>query len=391
MKKYLTLIASFFIMLCTGSVYAWSIVAAELVKNHGFQAAQSQVIFGTLIGVFPVTMIFVGQLSKTIKHRYFGYFAGVLFLLGYLLAGLSQGSFLLILLGIGVLAGVATGSGYWVALTAPVQWFPHKKGLITGIAAAGFGLGAVFMSTIAESLLLNGYSVLQLLQIIGIAYGVLILIASNLIHQADSVATAGNQHAKRSQFIHTKIFRKLLLGIFLGTFAGLLIIGSLKIIGARYNISEHNLILGVSLFAVANFLGRLIWGYFSDHLGAGISIFMALLCQSVGILSLNLFALTTLPYFLFILLIGFGFGGNFVLFAKETAQVFGVANLGIIYPYVFTGYALAGIAGPFSGGALFDLTGSYTSAIYLAGFISLAGGLLFLNQFFKEKREAHIS
>ncbi len=29
-----------------------------------------------------------------------------------------------------------------------------------------------------------------------------------------------------------------------------------------------------------------------------------------------------------------GFGGNFVLFAKETAQVFGVQKLGLIYPYV---------------------------------------------------------
>jgi MFS transporter, OFA family, oxalate/formate antiporter len=35
-------------------------------------------------------------------------------------------------------------------------------------------------------------------------------------------------------FISTGIFKKLFLGIFLGTFAGLLITGSLRIIGGQY-------------------------------------------------------------------------------------------------------------------------------------------------------------
>jgi MFS transporter, OFA family, oxalate/formate antiporter len=60
-------------------------------------------------------------------------------------------------------------------------------------------------------------------------------------------------------------------------------------------------------------------------------------------------------YLLLAVLIGFGFGGNFVLFAKETANMYGVMNLATIYPYVFTGYAIAGIAGPLSGGLAFRL------------------------------------
>jgi MFS transporter, OFA family, oxalate/formate antiporter len=129
-RKYLTVFASFVIMLCIGSVYAWSIIASELIEKYRFSAFQSQIIFGTLIAIFPVTMIFAGHLGKKIKHRYFGYISGLLFFSGYLLAGCSQGNFILILTGIGVLAGIATGFGYWVALTSPVQWFPEKKGLL---------------------------------------------------------------------------------------------------------------------------------------------------------------------------------------------------------------------------------------------------------------------
>ncbi|MBN2280240.1 MAG: MFS transporter [Candidatus Marinimicrobia bacterium] len=386
MKKYLTTFASFIIMLCIGSVYAWSIIASELMKEHGFSAFQTQFIFGTVIAIIPTTMIFVGQLAQKWKHRYFGYLSGLLFFFGNLLASYSGGNFLLVLIGIGLLTGIATGFGYWVALTSPVQWFPRKKGLITGIAAAGFGLGAVFMSEISKILLSNGYPVLHLLKMIGIFYGLMIFVSSNFIYQVRNTGAQSERAIKVSRFIRTTIFRKLCLGYFLGTFAGLLIIGSLKIIGGQVDIANDTLVFGVALFAISNFLGRIIWGFFSDYLGAGFSVFLALLVQSLSIISLNILPLTDFSYLILSSLMGFGFGGNFVLFARETAQVFGVNNLGIIYPYVSLGYAAAGIAGPVSGGFLYDISGSFFYAIILASLLSLAGSLLFLKHFITAER-----
>lgn len=380
MRKVLTVIASFIIMLCIGGIYAWSILASELIEIYKFSASQSQLIFGTVIAIFPVTMIFVGQLGQKIKHRYFGYISGILFLIGYLLASYSQGNFLLILTGIGIVAGIATGFGYWVSLTSPVQWFPAKKGLITGIAAAGFGLGAVFLSELSELILNSGYDILQLFKIIGISYGLIIIILSNFIYQVKQHTNSLDEPAKVTHFIRTIVFRKLFMGIFLGTFAGLLIIGSLRIIGGQYEISNHILVMGVAVFALANFLGRLIWGWLSDHVGASLSIFLALLFQSISIFSLNIFNLSGVSYLILSFLIGFGFGGNFVLFAKETAQKFGLKNLGVIYPYILVGYAIAGIAGPISGGILYDFSGTFALAITLAGIMSLMGSLLFLKQ-----------
>lgn len=355
MKKYLTLAASFIIMLCIGSAYAWSIIASELIENFGFSGSQSQIIFGTLTGVFAVTMIFVGKLGEKIKYKYIGYIAGLLFCLGFVTASYSQGNFIFILMGIGVLAGMATAFGYWVALTAPVQWFPKKKGLITGVAAAGFGLGAVLMSILAEKILNDGNNVLELLKIIGIAYGLLILVFSNLIYQAISASEKTEAPARVSDFINSIIFKKLFIGLFLGCFGGLLIIGSLKVLGAQHAISNHNLLVGVGLFSIANFFGRVFWGFVSDHIGANLSIFFALLFQGAAIISLNLFPLSDNSYLVIAVLIGFGFGGNLVLFAKETAQEFGVQKMGTIYPYVFIGYGIAGITGPIAGGYLYDL------------------------------------
>jgi len=386
-RKYLTVLASFVIMTCIGSVYAWSIIASELIEKHGLAAYQTQVIFGTLIAVFPLTMIVTGKLARRVKPRYFGYLSGLFFFAGYLLAGCCQGSFVVMLAGIGLLGGIATGFGYWVALTSPVLWFPEKRGLITGIASAGFGLGAVFMSEISEIILSRGYDVYDLLKITGSVYALTIIIFSNIIYQIPDKEEESEPGAESLNFTATPIFKKLFAGIFLGTFAGLLIIGSLGIIGAEYQIPNHYIILGVALFAIANFSGRLVWGFLSDYTGASLSIFLALLFQAVSVYLLDIITLTELSYLTISSLIGFGFGGNFVLFAKETSQVFGVRKLGTVYPYVFIGYAVAGIAGPLSGGLLYDYSGSFFYAIILASFMSLLGSLLFLNNFIRHRKD----
>ena len=386
MRKFLTVFAAFIIMLCLGSVYAWSVIASELMSVYHFSAAQSQIIFGTIIAIFPITMIFVGQLARKLHPRYLGYISGVLFLSGYLLAAHANGHFFLTYLGLGITAGIATGFGYWVSLTIPVQWFPEKKGLITGVAAAGFGLGAVFISAIAEKMLIAGKDVLEVVQFIGIVYGLTVILFSNLITPNSDLSKSGVVAIRIKECISSTIFLKLFSGIFLGTFAGLLIIGSLKIIGEQSNINNHILILGVSVFAASNFLGRLIWGFLSDYIGASLSIFLALLIQSLAILSLNLFSLSDHTYLILSFLIGFGFGGNFVLFAKEAAQVYGVQKLGLIYPYVLLGYAIAGIAGPAVGGILFDFSDSFFYAILVASIMSLIGSVLFLKQYINARR-----
>jgi MFS transporter, OFA family, oxalate/formate antiporter len=387
MRKYLTVMSSFIIMLCLGGVYAWSIMASELIEKYGFSSTQTQLIFGTVIAVFPVTMIFAGKLALHMQARILGWISAVLFLFGYILAGFSGGNFYLIYLGVGIVSGIGTGFGYLVSLTVPVKWFPGRKGLVTGIAAAGFGLGAIVFSTIAEMIMASGRSLFNLFTTIGVLYGSLIFLFANLIFQPEKVGAAKSM--VRTRFLSSGKFRRLTGGIFLGTFSGLLIIGSLKIIGGQSALSDHMLILGVSLFALSNFAGRLFWGFLSDFLAAGFIIFIALTIQACAILLLGYMALNDYSYLLLSMLTGFGFGGNFVLFAKETANIYGVNNLGTVYPYVFVGYAIAGIAGPLSGGMLFDYFGDYRIAVLLAGMISFSGGLLFLFHHFQSGRKKY--
>jgi len=384
MKKYLIVISSFIIMLCLGGVYAWSIIASALIKQYNLSALKTQIIFGALILIFPLTMIFSGKLSSKLKLKYYGYLSGGIFLLGYLIAGFSIGNFLILLIGYGILSGIATGFGYWVSLTAPIQQFPERKGLIAGIAAGGFGLGSVVMSELSKAIIDYNMNILEFIKLIGLFYGVIILIFSNFIYQPQKISNKAIK-IKINEFIFTSYFNILFLGIFLGTFAGLLIIGSLKLIGEQYNLSTKVLINGIILFSIANFLGRLFWGFMSDKIGANFCIFAALLLQGSSIISLNI-SLNEISYLIISFLIGFGFGGNFSLFAKETAAIYGVEKMGIIYPYVFLGYAIAGLIGPVSGGFLYDIANNFTYSILLASLMSFLGSIIYLMQHIKEKK-----
>ncbi|MDX9812917.1 MAG: MFS transporter [Bacteroidales bacterium] len=384
MRKYLTVAASFFIMIALGGVYAWSILASELTHKAGFSTAQTQLIFGALIAVFPVTMIFTGRLAGRIGVRNLVLLSGSLFLAGYLLAGISDGNLLLMITGISILAGAGTGFGYWVSLTVPVQWFPERKGLLTGISSAGFGLGALVMSMLSETLLSQGKDVFEVFTISGSVYGLLIILIAGFISQPSSLLSG--EKKSLNGILGSPHFMILFTGIFLGTFSGLMIIGNLKLIGEYNSIPDHMLVLGVSAFALANFGGRLLWGFLSDYFSATLAIFFALALQSVSIILMAIVNHGSASFLILSVLTGLGFGGNFVLFAKETAHIFGLENLGRVYPYIFLGYAIAGITGPLSGGLLSDYFHEYNHSILLAGFVSLAGSLLFLYFFFRNRK-----
>ncbi len=61
-----------------------------------------------------------------------------------------------LLLLVGLMPGVGLGAIYPCILATCVKWFPTRKGLISGLAVSGYGLGAVCITWVAERLLFTG-------------------------------------------------------------------------------------------------------------------------------------------------------------------------------------------------------------------------------------------
>jgi OFA family oxalate/formate antiporter-like MFS transporter len=74
----------------------------------------------------------------------------------------------------GVIGGAGLGLGYIVPVATLIRWFPDKRGMITGLAVAGFGAGALLTAPIAESLL-TSVGVAATFEILGGAYLVIVL------------------------------------------------------------------------------------------------------------------------------------------------------------------------------------------------------------------------
>lgn len=365
LKGLLTVLAAVITMLVLGTIYAWSIYLPRLIMEHGYSTGQTQLIFGVLIGIFTVAMVIARPLLGRWGPSKLAMAAAIIYGLGYVLAGIMGPGFGIMFIGLSLLAGVGTGVGYLISISIPVEWYPARKGLITGLVSAGFGGGAIIESLIVEGFLADGTALTRIFLVMGVIKGILLLVASFFFRRPAARQTLSPLMPMKRLIKDVK-FLRLFFGIFIGTFGGLLIIGNLKPIGGQYPIDETILVLGITVFSLANFTGRLFWGWLNDLVSGKILMPLSLILTGVVTLMIGLFALDSVFYLAMAFGAGFSYGANFVIYAKETAQIYGLDNLGKIYPLVFLGYGISGIAGPYTGGWLHDIFGSYQPSMLVA-------------------------
>lgn len=372
--RFLILSACVLIQLCLGGIYAWSEFVPQLSASYDVSVAQSQLIFGVSIATFAGTMVWSARLVERRGPRLVASIGGALFGLGYLTAALSGGAFPLLLLGVGVLAGMGTGFGYACPLPICMRWFPEHKGLVTGIAVAGFGGGAVVLASLTDLLMRGGLDVLAVFQWIGVAYAVIMLLAAQVLRFPARPAADRPRCTPRSAvLLRDPSFIALVVGMFAGTFAGLLVIGNLKPLGLSAGLSATWATWTISVFAAGNVAGRIIWGRIADRLGRmAIPASLAFLA-----LALTVLTLTGMRWPLAIVaasfLVGFGFGACFVVYAAHTARRYGIDLFGKAYPLVFLAYGAAAIVGPWVGGWLYGVSAGYSTALWLSVAIVMLG------------------
>ena len=374
LKKFSILAASIVIQACLGGLYAWSKFVPLLIDGYGLAGAQTQLIFGCLIAVFSGTMVLAGPWIERFGPARVSVVGGLFFGAGYITASFSDGAFSLLLLGIGGLAGIGTGLCYICALAMCAVWFPKHRGLAMGAAVAGFGSGAALLTAFAETLLDAGHDILVIFRFIGVSYGIVIMTAACVLrHPPDHPPKPGVALFDRRAILKDRFFWGLAIGMFSGTFAGLLVIGNLKPIALAAGINFSTAIAGIMAFAAGNALGRIVWGWASDYWGE------AAISASLAFLAVALAAVATHNSAGFLIAsgaIGFGFGACFVVYAAQVGRRYGADAVESVYPLVSLAYGLSGIIGPWAGGLAFDLTGSYASSIGIAIIVVVAGAFV---------------
>lgn len=392
-------IAAIAIQYCLGAIYAWSAFTPTLIDD-GWTKLQTQIVFAVGLVTFAVVMVLAGRLMPKIGPRTVCLSGGVLLGLGYILAGLFGGtSFPLLLVFIGIVGGAGIGLSYVVPIAVGVRWYPHRKGLISGLAVAGFGFGAMLWIKLAGQWghLLETIGISQTFLAYGITFAIVIGIGSLWMFfppegWAPATPAAKGHAAGRGtdltsgQMLRTPQYFTILLSFAFGAAAGLMSIGIMKLFPAEalessgYDVLKAGAIAGSAAgvyYPLGNGLGRIIWGMVGDKLGCKRSIILMSILQGVIVYLFQFMAGTPLLLFAGAALIGFNYGGIFALFPTITAETFGAKYVGQNYGWVFLAYAIGGLSGPILAGKLGDM-GNFPLAFTICGALCVVAGLIVL-------------
>ncbi len=404
MNRWLVVLGAILIQLCLGAIYAWS-VFTPVLKDAGWSKAQSQYVFSAGLAFFAIVMVVAGRLMPKVGPRALAMAGGVVLGVGYLLAGLVGGgtTFWSTFLFVGVLGGSGIGLAYVVPIAVGMRWFPDRKGLITGLAVAGFGFGATLWVKLAGSWghLLENIGIAQTFMIYGVVFGIAVIIGGIWMvfppdgwsppgfkaptASAGGAPVAGTVDLTSGQMLGTPQYFMILLTFAFGASAGLMSIGLMKLFpiealtAGGMALDRADAVAGTAMavfFALANGIGRIAWGTISDRLGRKLSIVLMMATQGVFVILFQWMAGTPATLFVFATLIGFNFGGNFALFPTITADTFGTKYVGQNYGWVFLAYGIGGIFGPILGGRLGDMD-NFPLAFTICGILCLlAAGII---------------
>ena len=253
--------------------------------------------------------------------------------------------------------GAGVGLAYIVPITTCIQWFPKSKGLVTGIAVAGFGGGAALISQVGGWLMsVWGASPFKAFLILGLSFLSLILPAGLTMQYPPDFEKREIRQPRWSDITSRPVFWLLYLSMFSGVAAGLAVNANLKELYLAGGVELG--IAAVSVFAVANALGRVVWGLIIDRIPWVAVIQANSVCQALLLFAAFGLLSSKNGFLLFSFLAGLNYGGVLVVYASSIAIIWGNEHVAKIYCWLFSVTILAALS-PIAAGWAYDLWGSF--------------------------------
>lgn len=286
--------------------------------------------------------------------------------------------------------GVGAGLGcvYVPTVGAVQRWFLRRRGLASGIAVTGIGLGTLLMPVLAGMLL--GAApwpvVFRILAAIVAVIGgaaVLFLDADPARHgqhpdgaaAAPDTPTGAGTNARLAPMLRSRPFLQLYAAQAVMGFAVLVPFVHVVPYAEDRGIERAVAATLVSLIGLGSTLGRVLIGGFADRLGRRPTL-VALYAGLAASYLLWLGAGTLPGLVAFTLCFGLCYGGYIALVPALIADYFAGPRLSSVIGVQYTSAGLGSLLGPVTVGWLFDLTGRYTAALGLTALLAALATLL---------------
>jgi len=377
-NKFLNiLIPGILLPVSLGSVYNYSQYAKNIMEAFDITKFSADIGFTLIIFFLGMGAAVFGRFVEMFPKR-MAVVSTILFAVGLLMISAATYTGLLPLYYIGCsFMGCGTGIGYTAPIKQLLANFSNHKGLCSGLAITGFGLGKFVAAPMIESLLAN-FTLPVVFLLMGLVFLVVMSFSSWLYKPNPNYISTKYTIIPYKNLVKEKFLTKEYISIwfmfFINITCGLALISQEKLLFLNAGYTAIAALMAAT--AIANVGGRFGMSTASDYIGRKAAYHWV---ASLGILGAFL-CYTQNPILLLIgiLMIEWNYGGGFSCLPSLLAKRFGNNCLSTIHSMTLSGWACAGIAGPILGNIFTD------NALYLVlallYFIGFLGFTIFVKR-----------
>ena len=355
-QRIYPVMASVAIQLTLGTAYIWSVFQTGIANSifKGDNAAAG-LTFSLLLAALTVGSIIGGKLAVRFNTRIVVFTGGVILSSGFFFASFATPGYGWLLWGgYGVMGGLGMGFTYATTIACVQKWFPHKKGLATGIIVSALGFGGVVFTPIVEKLVIDfggqGFGEPKTFLVLSIVFLTVCTLGCIFLKnppEGYTAVPASNTPTGKiikdytpKEMLKTLRFYLVVVSYLLACMGGLMMIGFAKPIAVSKGLAETATI-GVLAISMFNSLGRLLCGMASDKIGRKNTIIILLTGSAVS----SLFVTVVEGYLIYVLIaiIGFFYGGLISTYPSMTGDVFGAKHMATNYGFVLLGFGAGAI------------------------------------------------
>ncbi|HEX6254410.1 MAG TPA: MFS transporter [Euzebyales bacterium] len=357
--------------LCLGSLFAWSLFVEPLAAAFEATAATISTVFSAAVAVFATIVLVSGRTVDRWPPARTVLAAAVCAPLGLLVAARAP-SLAWVVVGYSGLFGVANGLGYASAVAVASRCFGRRRGFAVGVVVGAYAAGPLVASPVITALLARAdWRAAMVALAVGV--GVVLTVGAALLGAGERAAGgdptgagerqraaggdptgAGERHATSGPTARARSAGLLLWSAFLlGTLPALLVVAHAAPMARGAGLGAAATGAAVALVGAGNLIGRTGGGWLSDRTGRVPGLRAATVGLAACCLMLPV-ARAAVPVLVLVTMVGVGYGVQSALVPALTADMFGTDNFGVIYGRVFTGWGVAGLAGPQIGARLSD-------------------------------------
>ena len=373
------------LLLAFGSAYSFSTFFESLQMEFGTSRSSVSFVFSIAGFLYFSLSPLSGQIADRFGSRRVIIFGVIVISISLLLSSRAKTMWqIYAAYSFGI--GIGIGFAYAPSMGVVQRWFVKRRGLASGLAVMGIGLGTLGIPIFSAALIhwsdwRTAYLVMSILVFTcGVSAAILIaesperrgLAPDGDVIEADALNTPQETFKPEATSIreislkdalHTKPFWLLYAGSF--SFGLGLFIPFVHLIPFTNDLGLPNAtgVMLFSLIGVGSIVGRLLLGSIADKLGRRQSL-AAMYVGAAAIFAWWLVAANVWQLAIFAIIYGACYGGYVAILPAVTADYFSGPKISGIIGMIYTSVAVGNLIGPTIAGFIFDLVQSYTIPIF---------------------------